>query len=983
MRALLLCACALLAVRGGALAQLPPDAEWRTLGTEHFRVHFTPELEPLARRAAARAEAAYARLAAVFVQPPPGRIDLLVTPGADYANGYATPFPTNRIVVFAHPPADEPALAFSDDWLELVVLHELVHILHLDRSRGVWAPLRKVFGRSPILFPQIFSPGWVKEGLATFYESELTEAGRVRGSLHEMILRTAILEGEFFSLDRATGDPATWPGGTTRYAYGSMFFEHLARRHGTPSIAAFVDAIGGQWVPYRMDAAARRAFGTSFTSAYREWQDSLDVRYHAQADSLRALGLTPADTLTSGGFRAAYPRFDRSGRIAYAAAPPRERAATVLIQQDGTERRIARRNSLAPVSWLPGDTALLTSQLQFQDPYRIYADAYRVGLAGDETRLTEDARIWELDAHPDGKSAVGVADADGTNTLVMLDLGSGKLRALSERSLDVQWALPRWSPDGSRIAAARTGPGRFDIVVLDSTGRELRQLTDDRAIDNAPAWSPDGRYLLFHSDRSGIPNLYAYDFDTGEMFQVTNTLGGAFQPDISPDGGSIAFSLYAADGYHIARMPFDPSAWWPAREPLPRFGAGAGGRPPVAGTLDHPPARPYSPWPSLRPAGASVSLASGSALGGGAGLGIGGEDLLGRYEYGAGVLLYPRGSRFDADANLRYRGFGVPVLDIEAEQEWSVSAANARRITPAGDTVGDARLRRTRSASAALLFPRPRFRSYSWLRTGAELRDRYFEWQDTNGPADFDTPPEVAGWVSGGVSTLSGAPLSLGVQDGISLSGFIEGSRFTRALEERESATGYGRGIGRASAFRSIEAPGFARHVAALRLSAGAASGSGRPSFGVGGASDGTSALSGLDLLGGGLTFPVRGFTEAAQFGDRAFSASAEYRIPIALIERGIRVAPVFLDRIWGDLFVDAGAAWCATDCERRFEAAPLEPHPLISAGAELIVELNFGFGADLPLRFGLAAPLTPETGSGTPGHRPAPSAYLRLGRSF
>jgi ABC-type nitrate/sulfonate/bicarbonate transport system substrate-binding protein len=85
-------------------AQLPPDAEWRTLDTEHFRVHFTPELEPLARRAAERAETAYAALSDVLVRPPNGRIDLVVSDNVDFANGYATPIPGNRIVVFAHPP---------------------------------------------------------------------------------------------------------------------------------------------------------------------------------------------------------------------------------------------------------------------------------------------------------------------------------------------------------------------------------------------------------------------------------------------------------------------------------------------------------------------------------------------------------------------------------------------------------------------------------------------------------------------------------------------------------------------------------------------------------------------------------------------------------------------------------------------------------------------------------------------------------------
>ncbi|HKJ02956.1 MAG TPA: hypothetical protein VJ997_10890, partial [Longimicrobiales bacterium] len=203
--------------------QVPPDEAWRTLTTAHFRVTFPQRMESLGRRAADRAERAYQELSEGFVDPPKGTIDLLVTDHTDVSNGYANIRPSKRITVFARPPADDLALGYFDDWMELVVTHELAHIFHLDRAGPLGKLLRGVFGRADgrwPFFPGVSTPRWTIEGLATWYESLFSHAGRVEGTYHEMILRTAALEGRFEDLDEASGDSPFWPGGTRAYAYG-------------------------------------------------------------------------------------------------------------------------------------------------------------------------------------------------------------------------------------------------------------------------------------------------------------------------------------------------------------------------------------------------------------------------------------------------------------------------------------------------------------------------------------------------------------------------------------------------------------------------------------------------------------------------------------------------------------------------------------------------------------------------------------------
>ena len=87
----------------------------------------------------------------------------------------------NRNVVTA--PDQAYALYWSvpaSRWEELLAVHEYAHILHLDQARGLSRPLRAIFGRNPIGFPNEWAPYWMIEGLATFYERTIgTQAERV------------------------------------------------------------------------------------------------------------------------------------------------------------------------------------------------------------------------------------------------------------------------------------------------------------------------------------------------------------------------------------------------------------------------------------------------------------------------------------------------------------------------------------------------------------------------------------------------------------------------------------------------------------------------------------------------------------------------------------------------------------------------------------------------------------------------------------
>ena len=79
---------ALLFFPAAASSQIDPSGTWRTLHTQHFRLHFRPALRPLAVVAANEAERAYSLLSSEL-HPPRGIIDLTLSDDVDTPNGFA------------------------------------------------------------------------------------------------------------------------------------------------------------------------------------------------------------------------------------------------------------------------------------------------------------------------------------------------------------------------------------------------------------------------------------------------------------------------------------------------------------------------------------------------------------------------------------------------------------------------------------------------------------------------------------------------------------------------------------------------------------------------------------------------------------------------------------------------------------------------------------------------------------------------------
>lgn len=104
------------------------------------------------------------------------------------------------------------------------------------------------------------------------------------------------------------------------------------------------------------------------------------------------------------------------------------------------------------------------------------------------------------------------------------------------------------------IAFVSDRSGTFQVWVMDSEGKDLRQITDMPEGACQPDWSPDGTQLIFISPCSGNQEtyrgsgLFIINYDGSGLLPLSTIPGGDYDPDWSPDGKSIAFTSLRITG---------------------------------------------------------------------------------------------------------------------------------------------------------------------------------------------------------------------------------------------------------------------------------------------------------------------------------------------------------------------------------------------------------------------------------------------------
>jgi hypothetical protein len=767
-----------------------------------------------------------------------------------------------------------------------------------------------------------------------------------------------------------------------------MLVEAMSARGGVGSVERFVERSSGRLNPFSFERSARREFGTSFAARWRAFADSVTRAVRAGDGGQ---GITP---LTTASWVARYPRRAADGSVLFvaangrdatglyeisardieaASATPAARATAATSTPIAVPRRIARRNTLDANVRL-ADGRVLFAQGEWEDPWRLRSDLWVREVDGRERRLTRGARLIAPDARARDGAIVATQVVAGSTRLVRVGW-DGAVTPLTTAALDTNWSAPRWSHDGTRIAATRwVRGGTMSIVVLDSAGHNPRLLAAARATVDDPSWTLDDSAVLLMANTSGTGVVWSADVATGAL-RVVGSATTSFDSPLSVRGGVVAVETRAA-GERLTRIA-TPSVTGDAAS-LPSIADATDAEPPA--TADGP-VRSYRPLRQLIPRYWLPLIEDTDEDRSRYGAWIASSDITGRHAYALSVAHEPDRRETTGSVSYRYAGFGLPLLDVAARQSWDhtdiVDSANA----PAGVLS-----RRRRFVGTSLTYLRQRVRTATVFSAGAELEFRDF----VTDPAPlidrlgsplfmktlkYPTFSAMVGWAN-----TRSPILAMGPEDGVS----IAATGRWRWRTDDASATRSAAYVVNGAAYKSLGfIPGPAHHVLALHAAAGTTDDKTNSEFESGGESGSSEEIaSGVVIGDARRTFAVRGFAPGAQVGIRALGASAEWRAPLVLMNWGRGFVPFFAQRLSATAFADAGAAWCpagsrtGVGCPRGVTAREW----MASVGGELVFDAAvLDYDAPYRLRFGYARPVRGK------GYADAPdgSAYFSLGLSF
>jgi hypothetical protein len=489
------------------------------------------------------------------------KFPVVLHPGNMLSNGMVAWAPRRMELVITPSPS-----LYAQNWDRQLVVHESRHVMQTSKlMQGIFKPLYYVIGEQVAGITSFGIPKWFFEGDAVATETALSNSGRGRLPEFNMIYRTQLFSGEFFSFEKwflgsyknYTGDYYALGYHLTSYArqaYGADIWDKVTTRYANRiyAIPPFSNAL-----KHYTGSNSKDLFKQTFDYLHEEWKTGDNAE--TMNDKLEYVsGLSKFYTAYK------YPQALNDSAVIALKSGLQDINSLVLLK-NGSEKHLSYIGSIN------GRIALINN--------RIYWSEYVPGLRWEhenyamvkyydmETKriVTLAPRRRYLTPVPDAtgeKLAVSQISPEGESSIILLNADDGTEMQRYPVLLNVFVKDMAFGANGNIIAITVSDRG-LSILQLDTqSGHWYGLMRPTSANITSPALI-DGK-LFFESGLNGINNIYYLDTLNLQTYRLTSARFGVFNPILSADRKRLVFSDYQKDGYRIASVPLDSLTAIPA-----------------------------------------------------------------------------------------------------------------------------------------------------------------------------------------------------------------------------------------------------------------------------------------------------------------------------------------------------------------------------------------------------------------------------------
>jgi hypothetical protein len=916
-----------IADNSAAVAWQRDNDKWMSFETAHFQFNYLEAHQVQADRAAVIAEKAWPIITSDLNWEPRDRIQVVVVDDFDFSNGFASPLPYNQMRLFLSPPENMSGLGSYDDWLNLLITHELTHVVHLDMAMGAPSVIRKIFGRNLLTFPHAFTPDFMVEGLAVYKETDHQAGiGRGQSSHYAMLMRQEVIDG-IDDLSQITIPLRDWPFGK-QYLYGYYYYQFLAERFGEQKITEYLNSYSRKLLPFLLqNRTARRTFGKDHEALWLDFKQWLQHHFAPQIERINQRPLAAGAAITHEGL-SFDPVTANAESYYYLHRNGMDRPAIIRLDDNGERHSVISPGNLIDMDVTDDNQLLITRYLTDGDG-RAWADIFAI-IEDSEERLTFKKRYRTARWQNQGETIIAKRINAGITHLDFLTSDGQLIEQLWQGTLDEVVGDFSISHDGKTLVASlkRKQQG-WNLELLDLNSRQWQKLTDTKAIESGARFDSDDQSIIFSANYDDTFNIYRMALASGELQQLSHVMGAAIKP--VKVGDQIFYQDYTAKGYNHYQLPIDDSIKSfnvASRQDAYDYSDWYQ----LAADRSEP--ENYSPWATLVPRQWFPILFSdeeSSQLG----VFTTGSDALSRHSYSA-AFSYDVDNEISAASGLYFY-----------DNKWVFLAQRSHSYTQFSNVAG-LNVRREDAFELARINLFNSFENALKFSTGISIDDEHDLTGSGFTPIFNDSRKALFGlrlnfdnreFYSQSISPSWGNRSSLIVETNDAFDSDFSGEVINANVSQLFDLAG--------------------NHVLAINVSG--AYGTDRPEpFRLGG----EDSIFNQTLFGRD-SWALRGYDDNVQIGTRIQTNTIEYRFPITNIERNWDLIPVGVGQISSNVFIENGAAWNSNE----------QADYLAAVGIEINSELVFGYGLILPVNLGYAYGLDDAKG----GSR----GYLRIGYAF